>query len=57
MAKVTYLKRTIRMLQRNNKALAFINGALITDNTLFYDKIRQMTRQVKQATSQVERLE
>jgi hypothetical protein len=36
------------MLERNNDALAFSNGVLVTDNILFHDKIRQMTRQVEQ---------
>ena len=45
------------MLERNDEALASSNGVLVTDNTLFHDKIRQMTRQVEEVAHQVERLQ
>jgi hypothetical protein len=31
-------------VERSNEALATGNGVLITDNTLFHDKIRQITK-------------
>ena len=57
MAKVTELENTIQMLERDNKALDSSNGVLVIDNTLFHDKIRQMTRQIKQVVHQAERLQ
>jgi hypothetical protein len=45
------------MLERDNKALDSSNGVLVIDNTLFHDKIRQMTRQIKQVVHQAERLQ
>ena len=44
------------MLERNDKALAFINGVLVTNSTLFHEKIRKMTRQVEQTACQTKRL-
>lgn len=57
MAKVTEFENTIQMLERDNKALDSSNGVLVIDNTLFHDKIRQMTRQIKQVVHQAERLQ
>jgi hypothetical protein len=57
MAKVTELENTIQMLERDNKALDSSNSVLVIDNTLFHDKIRQMTRQIKQVVHQAERLQ
>jgi predicted transcriptional regulator len=57
MAKVTELENTIQMLERDNKVLDSSNGVLVIDNTLFHDKIRQMTRQIKQVVHQAERLQ
>jgi hypothetical protein len=44
------------MLERNDEALASINGVLVTNRTLFQDKIRKMTRQVEKTACQTERL-
>jgi hypothetical protein len=48
MAKVVYLETTVRVRERSNGALATSNRVLITDNTLFHDKKRQMIKQIQQ---------
>jgi len=41
MTKLEQLETIIRVLERSNEALTTSSGVLITDNTLFHDKIRQ----------------
>ena len=45
------------MLERSNEALGASNEVIIADNTVFHDKIKHMTKQVKQAARYVERLQ
>ena len=45
------------MLERNNEALGASTEVIITDNTVFHDKIRYMTKQVEQAARCAERLQ
>jgi hypothetical protein len=40
MTKVVQLETTVRVLERSNEALTTSDGVLVTDNTLFHDKIR-----------------
>jgi len=57
MAKLARLETTVRVLERSNEALGTSNGVIITDNTLFNDKIRHMTKQVEQVACYAEKLQ
>jgi len=47
----------VRVLERSNESLGASNEVIIADNTVFHDKIRHMTKQVKQAARYAERLQ
>ncbi|XP_061955602.1 uncharacterized protein LOC133677538 [Populus nigra] len=47
----------VRVLERSNEALGASNEVIIADNTVFHDKIRHITKQVKQAARYAERLQ
>jgi DNA repair ATPase RecN len=41
----------VQVLERSNEALGASNEVIITDNIVFHDKIRRMTKQVEQAAA------
>jgi hypothetical protein len=57
MAKVAQLETMVRVLEKSNETLATSNKVLITYNTLFHDKERQMTKQIEQVARHTERVQ
>ena len=47
----------VRVLEKSNEILATSNKVLITYNTLFHDKERQMTKQIEQVARHTERVQ
>jgi len=45
------------VLERSNEGLGASNEVIITDYTVFHDKIRHMTKQVEQAARYAKRLQ
>jgi DNA repair ATPase RecN len=56
-AKLIRLETMVQVLERSNEALGTNNEVIITDNILFHDKIRHMTKQVEQVVCYAEKLQ